>query len=123
MAVNPGVPVGTRKAVRPFSPVRAKTSATSATVPLVMKILAPSMTQSPPSRRARVDTDPASDPVPGSVSAKQPSASPAASRGSHSAFCSSVPWVAIVFDTRPSETETIPRTEESPRPSSSVTSV
>ena len=61
----------------------------------------------------------ASEPVPGSVSAKQPSASPEQSRGSHARFCSSVPYAAIVLATRPSETETMPRTAESPRPSSS----
>ena len=55
--VSPGASVGTRKAVTPRGPgppVRAKTSATSAQVPLVMNILVPLSTQSSPSRTARV---------------------------------------------------------------------
>ena len=77
-----------------------------------------------PSRRRRGrpgwSGSPASEPVPGSVSAKQPSASPAHSRGSHS------PLLLLgavarrsTWPTRPSETDTMPRTDESPRPSSS----
>ncbi len=120
VAVNPAESVGTRNAVTPSS-VRAKVSATSARVPLVMNILLPDSTQSSPSRVARVRSEPASDPVSGSVRAKQPSASPAVRRGSHRCFCSSPPCARIVLATRPSETDTMPRTAESPRPSSSVT--
>lgn len=42
--------------------------------------------------------DPGSDPESGSVSPKQPTASPAAIRGSHSCFCSSDPhrWIANI---------------------------
>lgn len=101
--------------------VRAKSRTTSAQVPLVMNILEPLTTQSAPSRTAFVVRFPASEPVPGSVSPKQPSASPEVSRGSQARFCSSSPQVARVLATSPSETETMPRTDESPRPSSSVT--
>jgi hypothetical protein len=48
-----------------------------------MNILAPLICQSSPTRTARVDSAAASDPVSGSVSAKQASASPAHNRGSH----------------------------------------
>jgi hypothetical protein len=100
--------------------VRAKTSATSAQVPLVMKSFCPVISQSDPSRVAREVRLPASDPVPGSVSPKQPSFVAAASCGSHSCFCSSLPWKRIDFPTRPLLTETIPRRAESARPSSSM---
>ncbi len=93
--VKPGRSVGTRKAVMPRwpgSPVRAKTRATSAQVPLVMKVLVPLSDHWPSlPRTARVVRLAASDPVPGSVRAKQPSASPEVSRGSQCRFCSSVP--------------------------------
>ena len=58
---------------------------------LVMNCLAPSITQSPLSRRARVRTLPASEPASGSVSPNAPSLRPAVSSGSHSCFCSSDP--------------------------------
>ena len=58
---------------------------------LVMNCLAPLMTHSPLSRRARVRMLPASEPASGSVSPKAPSLRPAVSPGSHSCFCSSVP--------------------------------
>ena len=122
-ASKPGESVGTRNAVTPRGPsslVRAKTSATSAHVPLVMKSFWPSITQSAPSRVAREVRLPASDPVPGSVSPKQPSLVAAASWGSHSCFCSSVPWKRIDLPTSPLLTDTIPRRAESARPSSSI---
>ena len=65
---------------------------------------------------------PASDPTSGSVRPKQPSASADAIRGSHSCFCSSVPKPRIDLPTSPLETETIPRSDESARPSSSIAS-
>ena len=49
-----------------------------------MNIFEPVISQSSPSRTARVASEPASEPVPGSVRPKQASASPAQSRGSHS---------------------------------------
>ena len=51
----------------PSPPVRAKTSATPAHEPSVMKIFEPSITQSSPSRVARVTSEAGSDPEPGSV--------------------------------------------------------
>ena len=58
---------------------------------LVMKALAPSMTQSAPSMAARVRVAPASLPPSGSVSPKAPRARPAHMSGSHRLFWSSVP--------------------------------
>jgi hypothetical protein len=86
-----------------------------------MNIFVPLSTQSPPSRLAVARSDAASEPVSGSVSPKQPSACPEHSRGSHCCFCSGVPNFSIVLDTSPSDTDTIPRTDESPRASSSST--
>jgi hypothetical protein len=73
------------------SSVRAHTVATSAMLPLVIHILLPVSTQSRPRRTARVRIPAGSDPKSGSVSPKQPIASPLASRGSHSRFCSCEP--------------------------------
>ncbi len=101
-AEKPGVPVGTTKPRMPRAPssrsVLAHTTATSATEPLVIHILAPLSTQSSPSRRAVVRMPPGSEPKSGSVRPKQPSARPAAMRGSHSCFCSSLPqwWIANI---------------------------
>jgi hypothetical protein len=55
-------------------------------------------TQSPPSRLAYVRIAPGSEPWSGSVSPKQPMTSPAAMRGSHVRFCSSLPnrWIAYI---------------------------
>ena len=53
----------------------------------------PSSTQSSPSRRAVVFIAAGSLPPVGSVSAKQPTSSPAAIPGSHRCFCSSVPYL------------------------------
>ena len=58
---------------------------------LVMNFLAPLITQSSSSRRARVRTLPASEPASGSVSPNAPSLLARASSGSHSCFCSSEP--------------------------------
>ena len=57
-----------------------------------------------------------------SVSAKQPSVSPEQNEGSQRCFCSAVPYAWMVLATSPSVTDTIPRTDVSPRPSSSMTS-
>ncbi len=56
----------------------------------------------------------------GSVIAKPDRISPSSSGASQRCFCSSVPKPRIGLPTRPLETETIPRTEESARPSSSI---
>src|SRR6266567_624609 len=73
----------------------AQTVATSATLPLVIHILLPVKIQSSPSRTARVRMPAGFDPKSGSVSPKQPIASPAASRGSHCCFCCSEPYFQI----------------------------
>ena len=64
-------------------------------LPLVIHILVPESTQSDPSRLAKVRMPPGSEPWSGSVRPKQPIASPAAIRGSHSVFCSSDPYRQI----------------------------
>ena len=85
-----------------------------------MNTFSPVISQSSPSRVALAVRLPASEPVPGSVSPKQASVSPEAMPGSHSFFWSSVPYPAIDLPTRPRLTLTMPRTAESPRPSSSI---
>ncbi len=96
-ALNPSTSVGTTKPRMPSS-VPAHTIATSATLPLVIHIFVPLRTQSSPSRRANVRIELGSDPLSGSVSPKQPIASPAAIPGSHRCFCSSEPnvWIANI---------------------------
>ena len=115
--VNPAVPRGTRKPRMPSS-VRAHTVATSAMLPLVIHILLPVRIQSEPSRTARVRMPAGLEPKSGSVSPKQPIASPPASRGSHSSFCSSEPYFQIEnIDSDPC-TETKLRNPLSPASSS-----
>ncbi len=81
-AENPGVPRSTRKPRIPSS-VRAHTSATSAMEPFVIHIFEPWRRHFPPaSRTARVRMPAGFEPKSGSVSPKQPTASPRASRGS-----------------------------------------
>src|SRR5690606_19807705 len=116
-ALNPGVSVGTMKPRMPSS-VRAQTTATSATEPLVIHILVPSMTQSDPSRRARVRIPAGLDPKSGSVSPKQPTSSPAAMPGSQACFCSSEPYRQIAYMDSDPCTDTRLRTPESAASSS-----
>ena len=93
-AEKPGEAVGTMNPRIPSS-VCAQTTATSATDPLVIHILVPVSTQSAsspePSRAAYVRMPAGLEPKSGSVSPKQPIASPVAIRGNHSCFCSSLP--------------------------------
>jgi hypothetical protein len=69
---------------------------------LVIHILVPVSTQSAsspePERAAYVRMPAGLEPKSGSVSPKQPIASPVAIRGSHSCFCSSLPnrWIANI---------------------------
>ena len=100
--------------------VWAKTSATSAKFPIEIHILLPEIDQPESVFVARVRRLAASEPVSGSVSAKQPSASPEQSRGSHSRFCSSVPHCSIEPQTSEVCTETTVRAEESARPTCST---
>ena len=76
--VNPAVVVGTTNPRIPSS-VLAHTTATSATVPLVIHILEPLSTQSEPSRLAKVRMPAGSEPKSASVRPKQPTARPLAS--------------------------------------------
>src|SRR3954454_22439092 len=116
-AENPGVSVGTTKPLIPSS-VCAQTMATSATDPFVIHILVPLITQSLPSRLARVRIPAGFDPKSGSVSPKQPTASPAAIRGSHLLFCPSLPNFQIANIASEPCTDTMLRTPESPASSS-----
>ncbi len=116
-AVKPGVDVGTTKPRMPSS-VRAHTTATSATVPLVIHILVPSSTQSSPSRLATVRMPEGLEPKSGSVRPKHPIASPAAMRGSHSCFCSSEPKAWMAYIASEPCTLTSERMPESPASSS-----
>ena len=59
---------------------------------LVMNIFVPFTTHSPSRRSARVRVADASEPAPGSVSPNAARPFPEASRGSHSCFCSSLPY-------------------------------
>ena len=114
---KPGVPRGTRKPRIPSS-VCAHTVATSAMPPLVIHILEPLRIQSSPSRTARVRMSDGLDPKSGSVRPKQPMASPAASRGSHSCFCSSDPHRQIEYIDSDPWTDTKLRSPESTASSS-----
>ena len=96
--VNPGVPLGTMiveisRVAEPGSPVTAVTVTKRVIgVPeLVMNCFAPSITHSPPSRRAVVRVAPASDPASGSVRPNPASARPASRSGRCSSRCASVP--------------------------------
>ena len=115
--MNPGVSVGTTKPRIPSS-VRAHTTATSATLPLVIHILVPSSTQSSPSRCGCVRIPPGLEPKSGSVRPKQPIASPAAMRGSHCCLCSSAPNAWIAYMASDPCTLTSERIPESPASSS-----
>ena len=123
---KPSDSVGTRKQAIPrwrFSgSVWAKISATSATLPSEIHIFWPVIRQPPSIFSARVRIDEGSEPASGSVSPKQPNASPEHSRGSHCFFCSSVPQRSIEPQTSEVWTETTVRAEESPRPISSTIS-
>ena len=116
-AEKPRVPFSTRKPRMPSS-VCAHTTATSATEPFVIHILAPFRIQSEPSRRAFVRIAPGSEPASGSVSPKQPSFVPAAICGSHCCFCSSEPQRQIAYIASEPWTETRLRMPESPASSS-----
>ena len=84
----------------------------------MIHIFCPETIQSEPSRRARVRIEPGSEPASGSVRPKQPIASPAAIRGSHSCFCSSEPHFQIANIASEPCTETSERMPESPASSS-----
>ena len=97
--VTPFASAGTRNAVMPLCArersVIANSRTASACGPFVMKFFAPLMTYSSPRVTAVVRISPASEPLMGSVSAKQPSRSPRANGARNSVFCSSVPYLRI----------------------------
>ena len=124
-AEKPGLSVGTTKPRIPpcSSPALAQTTATSAIEPLVIHIFEPSSTQSSPSRRALVRIEAGSEPWSGSVSPKQPIASPVAIEGSQRSRCSSVPqrWIANIAsdpctDTRLRTPESVASSSRQARP-------
>ncbi len=80
-----------RAGASPFWSVRAKTTMVSATLPPVMNVFDPFITYVSPRLIARVRMPPASDPEPGSVSAKAAICSPRASGGKYLRFWSSLP--------------------------------
>src|SRR5256885_217426 len=100
----------------------ANTSASFDTEPLEIHIFRPRSTHESPSRFALVRSFVASLPTSGSVRPKQPMTSPLHSEGSHRCFCSSVPNLRMVISTSEIWTESVVRTDESARPTSSVTS-
>src|SRR3954447_25628277 len=104
LVLNPSAAVGTRKQASPRCPfsgsVWAKIIATLAKLPIEIHCFWPEIFQPPSILVARVERLAASEPVLGSVSPKQPSASPEQSLGSHSCFCSSVPQRSIELHTR-----------------------
>jgi len=99
----------------------AHTTATSAIEPLVIQAFSPERTQPSPSRRARVLMAPGFEPKSGSVSPKQPIASPRARSGIQRSFCAREPHVAIGWITSADCTDTNERRPESPRSSSCIT--
>lgn len=114
--------VGTTKPRMPAPPavssVRAQTTATPATEPLVIHALRPVRIQSVPSRSARVRIPAGSEPWSGSVRPKQPMISPAAMPGSHRCRCSSEPKRWMAYMAREPCTETRERIPESAASSS-----
>lgn len=96
----------------------AHTIAQSAMLPLVIQRLVPLSTKPPSTRLARVIMPPGLEPKSGSVSPKQPIASPRAMRGSQCRFCASDPKVRIGYMTSDDCTLANERRPESPRSSS-----
>src|SRR5947209_16279165 len=100
----------------------AKMSASFDTEPFEIHVFRPRSTHESPSRFALVRILVASLPTSGSVRPKQPMTSPLQSKGSQRCFCSSVPNLRMVISTSEIWTESVVRTDESARPTSSVTS-
>src|SRR5467141_322537 len=113
-------------AVMPFASFEgspcANTSASFDTDPLEIHIFRPRSVHESPSRFALVRSFVASLPTSGSVRPKQPMTSPLQRDGSQRCFCSSVPNLRMVISTSEIWTDSVVRTDESARPTSSVTS-
>ena len=101
--------------------MRAKSSTVPPNDAFVIHCFAPLMCQPSSVRSARVNNAPASEPDPGSVSAKQPTPSPRASGGTKRARCSSVPNCRIGSEHAEVWTATVTPTPASARESSSST--
>ena len=99
--LKPGVPFSTTNSEMPRLPfpsgsVRAATMYRSPSAPLVMKVLAPLITQPPSARRsARVFSPATSEPALGSVTQTAPTFSPRHAAGSQRCFCSCDPRCAM----------------------------
>ena len=100
------------------SSLRAHTTATSASEPLVIHIFEPLRTQLSPLRLARVRIPAGLEPASGSVRPKQPIVVPAAMPGSQRSFCSSEPHFQIANIASEPCTEQNERRPESPASSS-----
>ena len=90
LTTRPAVLVGTQNPLMPSS-VCAQMIATSATLPFVIHIFEPFITQSDPSFFAKVAIPEGLEPWSASVRPKQPIASPFAIFGNHSCFWASLP--------------------------------
>ena len=102
------------------SGTRASSATMPARSPLVTHIFVPLMTNSSPSRTARQRSAPASEPLSGSDSEKQPRSLPVAIPGSDRSRCSSVPNRSISL-AQMRWLLTIPASDIHPRESSSIT--
>src|SRR6184192_710674 len=100
----------------------ANTRASFETEPFEIHIFRPRSTHESPSRLAVVRSFVASLPTSGSVRPKHPMISPLQREGSQRCFCSSVPNFRMVISTSEIWTDRVVRTDESARPTSSVTS-
>ena len=117
-ALKPSIPRSTMKPLTLPSSVRAQTTATSASEPLVIHIFEPLSTQLSPERLARVRIAAGFEPASGSVRPKQPSVVPSAMPGSQRSFCSSEPHFQIANIASEPCTEQNERRPESPASSS-----
>jgi hypothetical protein len=117
-AEKPGMPFSTRKPLILPSSVRAHTTATSASEPLVIHIFEPFRTQPSPERFAHMRIAAGFEPASGSVRPKQPSVVPAAIGGNQRSFCSSLPHFQIANIASDPCTEQNDRSPESPASSS-----
>lgn len=96
--VKPGVPRSTTMSEIPWapaSPVRTTVVTKSARQPEVMKVLAPLMTYSSPSRTAVVRIPATSEPPSGSVTASEPILAPSSVGLTQRSICTGSPAAAI----------------------------
>ncbi len=124
--VTPGVSIGTTNAEMPRCPlsgsVFANTTVQVAWPAFVMKVFDPLRTYSSPRRTAVVFIRATSDPASGSDRPNEQRIGSSMRRGSHSAFCSSVPAISTGPAPRPLAMMAVPIPEQ-PQQSSSPTSM